>query len=250
MFEKFFGKSENDNVHKESDLERERLEQEAERELLAIDLSKQTILELAPGDTHKLDSEIFEIKAKIPRDAQHEIAIAREIPQFPEDLRKLGTPEEIIRYIVSLKGREKEFLHRIILDMHLDYAIAEKLKEYDKSRWQEVMKEVLEKGNPQFSREPNLLVDFYKKKGIDIINPTAEDAEKYFDSLHYTGASISGELGRRRLADFNDIGEDRELAIQELFWNFMKVPDKRTTGFSTLTGLELEAKLNELESKL
>jgi hypothetical protein len=141
-------------------------------------------------------------------------------------------------------------LDQIIEDMLLECIVEEKWKEHDKSRWQEVMKEKLDRGTDPFGKEPNFFIDYYKKKGIDMVNPTEEDAKKYFDSLEYGAGPITPELYRRRQANFNDIGQDREYVIQELLRGLLTVPDKGIARFRTLTGSEKEEKLYEIKVKL
>ncbi len=101
------------------------------------------------------------------------------MPTFPDELRKLEASEEVIGYLSLLKGREKRFLDHLIECKHIECVVAEKWKEKDKSRWREVgSKEELDKGITPFGDERKLLIDFYKEKGIDIANPTEEDAEE------------------------------------------------------------------------
>ena len=251
MFESFFGKSNQNKAREQANAERERLEREVNDELSKIDLTKETLLKLAPEQVRELMLKIGSIKEKLPPpDFEHEMETAKNTPKFPDELRKLETPEETLGYLGLLKGRERGFLDRFIEDTHLDCIVARKWKEYDMSHWREVMKEAFDRGTPLLGSEQNLSIDYYKKKGINIENPTEEDAKKYFENLPYDGGPVTGELGRRRLNDFKDIGFDRELAIQELLWNLMQVPSEGIAGFRSLRGEELEAKVNELEKKL
>ena len=252
MFERFFNKPDN-NVQKEVDGERTRLEQEVNEELSRIDLTREAILKLNPEEMEGLISKINDIKEKIPRvspNLKDELAGVAEISKLHEKMPKIEKFDDVIDYLVSLKGREKEFLDQIIEDMLLECIIEEKWKEYDKGRWREVMKEKLDRGTDPFGKEPNLFIDYYKKKGIDIVNPTEEDAKKYFDSLEYGAGPVTPELYRRRQANFSDIGEDREYVIQELLRGLLTVPDKGIAGFRTLGGEELEEKLYEIKIKL
>ena len=252
MFERFFNKPDN-NVQKEIDAERTRLEQEVNEELSRLDLTRETILKLSPKEVCDLTKKIWDIKEKIPHvspNLKTELAGVAEIAKLHEKIPKLEKLDDVIDYLASLKGREKDFLNQIIEDNLLECIVGEKLKEYDKSRWQEVMKEELDRGTDPFGKEPNFFIDYYKKKGIDIVNPTEEDAKKYFDSSEYGAGPITPELYRRRQANFNDIGQDREYVIKELLDGLLTVPDKGIAGFRHLIGEELEEKLYELKAKL
>ncbi len=251
MSERFFGKNDKDDNKELENLKQDFsvAEKEAVDKLAKLDLSVESIESMSPDQIDALDKEIRQIndkvlalKKKIPRTLDDELA---KIKSAPEELNKLDSQELIKEYLILLKMRERDFLIRLIDDSITHSIMVDKLKTHDKvHHWKEIMHGLSQGVTSQLN------IDYYKGKGIDIVNPTEQDAEKYFSGVEYQSPGFAHEIYRRRHDDFADLDETRKYSIEQLLWKLECVPDNSLSGFHTMTGTDLVEMLSKLKDEI
>jgi hypothetical protein len=224
-------------------------------ELNALDLSREKLESMSPDDVNTLFNLVGELHKKLQQSsgAEQQEKLFKITPTSEKAKSLLSSDpktkeEAILTHIETQSEAVKDFYRRLIDDRLLGCVITQKLKEYETEHWQEVIGGELEKGFTPFGDERQFLIDFYKKKGVDLVNPSQGDAKKFFDLKQYWEGPIGSELNRRR-DETSTLTEQERTDAYVLFGALFQISDGKG-GTTHLSGEAYREKLLELKEKL
>jgi|GEM_PF-2899304 hypothetical protein len=249
MFDRFFGGYSETSEQSANEAERLKERQRLLSELGSFDLTPRAIEAMSPDTVHNLNQKIGGLQMQLQEVSRPERMTdnARVVPPS-ESIASVLAEEDILKLAGLQPGPVKDFYRQLFDDQLLDCVIAEKLREYDIEHWQEVFSQELKRGKNPFGDETQFFVDFYQRRGIDIVNPLPLDIEAFFERRRYNGGAIGNEIRRRR-NEKHVLSEQDWANVHELFWKLFRIPDGKG-WFNTLADKELKKKLLELRPKV
>lgn len=182
---------------------REHIDNPKELPIAKLDsLKLEEVEKLTPEEVDETVDKLGEYYAPFWKPADwHSLSRSEEVPR-PHSL------EETLALLRKLRPELQKLFMRYMDDELLFEKLVAKKKEADQR-------------NPQktFTRLNPYSKDFYREKGIDIDNPTAEDVKKYQERVEYTLPLVGHELYRRTERDLPDYSDQERSDMDHLLWD-------------------------------
>lgn len=214
----------------------------------SLDLSMNAIAELSANEIYDLHEQIADLHHQIPEEESVSYEGGSRLSSEAMEIMT-KSDKDVLQYVSSLDPEAKDIFDALLQDTKLEPIVASKFREYAKEHVDEAMTEVLETGKTPFGDQTDVLINFYKKRGIDIINPTEADKEAFVARQNYSDGSIGNELHRRFKNRFASVDTQTLIDIREIFYNLLRDPNEKNE-VTTLHEGNLATRLAEIEEGL